>query len=322
MQIRNDHDVPLLLAAWLMSDEYDYVADPKYISATGLMRPVQELVLAPRVPPEEQDQGDLTDRIARALGNSVHDAVERVWTKPELLAKSLSELGLTPEDISKVEVNPKKPDPEKTQVYVEQRERKKIAGYTIGGKYDAIIEGVLHDIKTTSAWAWAMGTRDADFQLQGSIYRWLNPDKVTEDIIRVCFVFTDWQRSMANSNPKYPDSRCKYKDIPLLSIEETEKWIRKRINQIEKFKDAPASAMPPCSDEDVWMTEPKYRYFRDITKTDGRATRVFDSHDAAIQHFNKTGQGIIITTDQVAKRCKDYCSAFTVCEQKDTFILE
>ena len=48
--INNDANIPLYLAAWLANDEYDYVSDPKYISATSLMKPIKELILSGRVP--------------------------------------------------------------------------------------------------------------------------------------------------------------------------------------------------------------------------------------------------------------------------------
>ena len=315
-QLTNNHDIPLLLAAWLVSDDYDYIHDPKYISATSLMKPIRELILSPRVDTTDAEPEDLSDRIARALGNAVHNSVEGVWTKREKIEKSLKILGVNP-DI--MEVNPKLPNPEKIQVYIEQRSFKKILGYTIGGKFDAVIDGIVHDIKTTSAWAWAKGTRDEDFRIQGSIYRWLNQDKITEDYIRVCFLFNDFQQANVGKTEGYPDARCKYKDIPLLSIEETENWIRNRINTITKYINADDELIPECTDEEVWMEAPTYRYFTDPLKTDGRATRVFNNHEDAMKHFMEKGKGIVLQSIPTAKKCQKYCNAFMVCKQKDKY---
>lgn len=318
-QITNKFDIPLLLAAWLMADDYDYIHDPKYISATGLMKPLRELILSPRVDTSQLEPEDLSDRISRVLGNSVHSAVENVWLNDKTRDGVLKSLGINPEQ---VEVNPEKPNPEKTQVYIEQRAFKKLLGFTVGGKFDAVIEGIVHDIKTTSAWAWVKGTRDEDFKLQGSIYRWLNPDKITEDYLRVCFVFTDWQSGLAANTPGYPDQRVKYKDIPLYSIEETENWVRNKIQQLIKYMGSDDVDIPLCTDEDVWMTEPSYRYFTDPTKIDGRATRVFAKPEDAQKHLTEKGKGIIISTAPVAKKCSNYCSAFLVCKQKDNYTFE
>lgn len=321
--LTNNHNIPLLLSAWIMSDEYDYIHDPNYISATSLMKPIQEIVLAPRVAELGEPVAlDISDRIASALGNSIHNSVERVWTNKELLKQSLSFLGYSPEDINLIEVNPENPDPEKEQVYVEQRSFKKLEGFTIGGKFDAVLGGVLHDIKSTSVWAWIKGTRDDDYRIQGSIYRWLNPDKIKEDFIRVCFLFTDWQKSMVGTVEGYPTARCAYKDVELMSTEETEKWVRTRLRQIKKFYDLSADQMPPCTDEEVWLEEPVYKYYANPEKTDGRSTRNFKDHSEAIAFLESKGKGVILSSPPKAKKCKDFCSAFLVCKQKDNFDLD
>lgn len=318
--LTNNHNIPLLLSAWIMSDEYDYMHDPNYISATSLMKPIQEIVLAPRVAElGEPVTLDISDRIAPALGNSIHNAVERVWTNKELLKQSLSFLGYSPEDINLIEVNPENPDPEKEQIYVEQRSFKKLEGFIVGGKFDAVLGGIVHDIKTTSVWSWIKSTRDEDYRLQGSIYRWLNQDKITGDYIRVCFLFTDWQKSKVDSVEGYPPARCAYKDIELMGIEETERWVRNRLRQIKKFRDVPAEDMPPCSDEEVWMEKPTYKYYSNPMKTDGRATKNFTDHTEAVAYLQQKGKGVILSSLPKAKKCKDFCSAFLVCKQKDNY---
>ncbi|AMD43396.1 hypothetical protein ZC03_009 [Pseudomonas phage ZC03] len=321
-QLTNNHNIPLLLAAWLMSDEYDYIYDPNYISVTTLMKPLQEIVLGPRAKDVAPEELDISDRIASALGSSVHGAVERVWETRDLLEKSLIQLGFDVEDINSIEVNPKLPDPSKEQVYIEQRSFKKIEGFTVGGKFDAVLGGIVHDIKTTSVWAWIKSSRDDDYRLQGSIYRWLNQDKITEDVIRVCFLFTDWQKGMVGTVEGYPETRCAFKDIELMSIQETEKWVRNRLKQIKKLRELPAEEMPPCTDEEVWLEKPTYKYYSNPLKTDGRATKNFDNHLDAIAYLEEKGKGVVLTSPPRAKKCKDYCNAFLVCKQKDNFVFD
>lgn len=319
-QLTNNHNIPLLLSAWLLSDEYDYIYDPNYLSATSLMKPIQEIVLSPRaVAMATAQELDISDRIASALGNSVHNAVERVWTDKELLVKALSQLGYEPEDIDNIEVNPKLPDPTKEQVYIEQRAFKKLEGFTIGGKFDAVLGGIVHDIKTTSVWTWIKSARDEDYRLQGSIYRWLNQDKITEDYIRVCFLFTDWQKGMVGTTEGYPTARCAYKNVELMSVEETERWVRNRLRQIKSLRDAPVEDMPPCSDEEIWLEKPVYKYYSNPTKTDGRATKNFSDHSEAVAYLQEKGKGIILSSPPKAKKCRDYCNAFLACKQKDSY---
>lgn len=312
--INNDANIPLYLAAWLANDEYDYVSDPKYISATSLMKPTKELILSGRVPPEVEVQTQLSDLIPSSLGNSIHAAVENVWLNDKLRSRALARLGYPQEEIDAIEVNPTKPDPNKISLYIEQRTHKKILGYTIGGKYDAVLAGLVHDLKTTSAFSWIYGTRDQDYIIQGSIYRWLNPDKITEDFVRISLVFTDWTKSSAKSNPSYPDCRIKHLDLPLMSEVETEKWVRNKVQEIIRYKDAPEDEMPRCTESDVWLSDAKYRYYANPEKTT-RATRVFDSEPEAAAHLLSAGKGIVIASTRYANKCSKYCSAYPVCEQ-------
>lgn len=324
-QYTNDKDVPLLFIAWLMNDEYDYSSKEKYISATSLMRPVKETILSQRVDPDLIQVIDIAQLAPSVLGNAIHDTVERVWRDDRLRTKALLRFGYSEEDIKHILINPTakeiQENPEHITLYFEQRKEKKVRGYTIGGKFDAILSGVLHDIKSTSAYAWANDSRALDYILQGSIYRWLNPELVTEDFIRICYFFTDWSKS-GTSNPDYPDARVKYRDYPLMSIADTEAWVNDRIRQIHELRDADESVIPNCTDEEVWLAKQTFRYFSDPAKVEGRATRVFSTHEEAMDHWTKAGKGIVISPIPVANKCRDYCNAYSVCTQKDSYALK
>jgi hypothetical protein len=315
----NESGVPLYLAAWLVTDDYDYINDPKYISATSLMKPLKEIILSKRVNQEEKDIRDLVDLIPSSLGNALHTAVESAWLNEKKRNNSLKLLGMEEDVIKNVVVNPTEVKEGQIPVYIEKRGFKDVLGYRIGGKFDCVIQGILHDLKTTSAFSWVYGTRDDDFMLQGSLYRWIHPEIVTEDSIRISFIFTDWMKASSLSNPAYPDSRIKHKDIPLMSIRETELWVKNKIAQIDKLKNAPEEDIPRCTEEEVWLSEPKYRYFSDPTKTSGRATRVFNNSQDAIAHQLDKQKGIILESPREAKKCSKYCPAFSVCTQKDEY---
>ena len=321
MKITNESGINLALAVWLLHDEYDYVNQPNYISATRLMKPLRQLVLPQRTPPEEQT-ADVADYISRALGHSLHDSIEKAWKKG--YKRSLTLLGYPDAVINKVRINPTaeemKADDSIVPIYLEQRAFRSLGGYTIGGKFDMVAEGIVHDNKSTSAYTWVYGGRDEEHQLQGSIYRWLNPDKITADFIRICYIFTDWQKASAKTNPNYPQSRVATKDIPLLSVEETEKWLLAKIALYNQYKDTPEDKLPECTDEELWRSEPQYKYYSDPTKTTGRSTKNFDSMaDARMFQADKGGKGVILTIQGEPKRC-GYCEAFNNCTQKDKYI--
>ena len=324
MSITNRGDIPLGLAVWLLHDEYDYIDEPNYISVTGLMKPLRHIILPPRVPKELQ-QSDVEDFVSRALGHSLHDSIEKAWLKGH--RRSLALLGYPEKVIDRVLVNP---TPEElaavehpVPVYLEQRAFRTIVlngiTYTIGGKFDMVAEGIVHDNKSTTAYTWLYGTKDDDYKLQGSLYRWLNPDKITEDFIRINFIFTDWQKMSAKQNPAYPQKRILHKDIPLMSMEETEAWIKWKLGLIQQYKDTPESQLPECTDEELWRSDPVYKYYSDPSKTSGRSTKNFDSPVEARQFMaEKGGKGVIIANPGEVKRC-GYCNAFPICTQKDRY---
>lgn len=320
MNFTNKKDIPLALAVWLMHDEYDYVNTPNYISATGLMKPLRHIILAKRVV-GSSDPLDLEDMVAKALGHSLHDSIEKAWVKG--YKTNLKKLGYPAGVIERVRVNPTDEELQAVKdcipVYIEQRAMRQINGFTIGGKFDMVAEGIVHDNKSTTAYSWVYGGRDDDYALQGSIYRWLNPEKITEDFIRINYIFTDWQKAQVSQNPRYPDSRLKAKEIPLLSIEDTEQWILDKLAAVTRYMDAPEKDIPHCTPEELWMSDPTYKYYANAENTSGRSTKNCDTlPEAQAYKQSKGNKGVIITVQAEPKRC-GYCDAYSVCTQKDKY---
>lgn len=336
----NKRDIPLALSVWIVHDEYDYIDADNYISATSLMRPIRQIVLPPRIPRELRTV-DLEDRISMAMGHAFHDSVEKAWIKG--YRTNLRKLGHPEGMIDRVLINPTPEELQKVEkpipIYIEQRAFKPITvnGKTLvlGGKFDMLAEGMLQDVKSTSSYSWVYGGRDEDFILQGSIYRWLNTggfndvelkepigiDRVEEDFLRINFIFTDWRKSDAQNNPKYPQSRILYKDYPLMSLEETEQWIKSKLAQVLKYRDAPEDLIPECTDEELWRDKPKFKYYSNPNNIQGRSTKNFESLSEANKHMADRGKGIVITEPGEVKRCK-YCPAFLICSQKDRYFNE
>lgn len=322
MNITNNSNIPLALAVWLVHDEYDYVNEPNYVSVTKLMKPLRHLILPGRVPAAQREM-DLSDFVSSAMGKSLHDSIEKAWIRGKNI--NLKKLGYPQSVIDRVLVNPEPEDlkPDTVPVYLEQRAFKKVTvrgiEFTVGGKFDLVAEGIVHDNKSTSAMTWLFGTKDDDYRLQGSLYRWLNPDKITEDFIRINFIFTDWSKVMARANPAYPQNRCAFKDVPLMSIQETEEWVIDKLNKFLEFAEAEEQDIPHCTDDELWISDPVYKYYSDPNKTSGRSTKNFDDvKEAKIYLASKGGKGVLITKPGEPKRC-GYCEAFPVCSQKEKY---
>lgn len=324
MKITNNSGISLPLAVWLVHDEYDYVDRPNYISATTLMKPIRHIVLPKRLP-ADQRQLDVSDLVASALGSALHSAVEKAWLTN--YKQSMRVLGYPQTAIDRVRINPTeegRKEPDIIPVYLEQRSFKEVTitvngkpvTFTVGGKYDMVTDGIVNDTKSTSAYTWLHGGRDDEHQLQGSIYRWLNPDIITEDFIRINYLFTDWQKVQALSNPAYPQSRLESKDIPLLSIEETDAWIRAKLSSVAQYLNIPEDKLPYCTDTELWRSATVHKYYSDPANTAGKSTKNFELLAEANAFKIQKGKGVVITVPGEAKRC-GYCDAYPICTQKD-----
>lgn len=329
-KVTNTMDISLPLAVWLLHDDYDYIDEPNYVSATSLMKPLRQIVLPKRIP-AEQVQMDVSEFIARSLGSSIHAGIEHAWTG-DRHKRPLQLLGYSDDVIERIRVNP---DPAEIAgsnslipVYIEQRSFRQITvggvTYTIGGKFDMVTDGIVNDTKSTSVWSWVKGTKDADHALQGSLYRWIDAgqdhQKITADHMRVNYVFTDWQKAMVNTTEGYPRKRVEYKDVPLLSLAETEDWIRQKLALVQEFLDLPENLLPECTDEELWRSAPQYKFFSDPAKAQqpgARSTKNFDDMvEARKFQASKGGIGVIVTKPGEAKACA-YCAGAQACNQKD-----
>lgn len=316
MGYTNIYGIDLSLAVWLVADDYDFSPAEKAISATALLKPTRQIILANRM--KDEQIVDLSSRISSRLGHAIHDSIERSWKEQH--AKALAILNIPQNVIDRVKINP---DPatltsEDIPVFLEVRGSRQIDGWTISGKLDMALNWRLKDIKSTSVYTYIMGRKDGDYQLQGSFYRWLHQDKVKEDEIDIQFVFTDHQKAMVNTVPGYPEIKVVSYTLPLMSLDETETWIRNKLYDLDRYKNAPEEALPRCTDEELWRSNPVWKYYSDPAKTDGKSTKNFDNAADAQRHLTEKGKGVIKHVPGKVKAC-GYCPAFSSCKQKDEY---
>lgn len=321
-QYINTTDIPLSLAVFLATDNYDYSNEATHISATSLLKSVRQLILSSRVPTE--DAGiDLGNMISSRMGSAIHDAIESAWVDADKREKALQLLGYPKSVINRIRINPSKEELQTNEdiipVYLELRSKREIDGFTVSGKFDFVAEGRVEDFKTTSTYTVMNNTKDADYILQGSIYHWLNPEIITSDTMAIQFIFTDWSAAKARTDPNYPQKRFQTRVFNLLSLQETESYIRKKLALISKYWNADAKDIPECTDAELWRSEPVWKYYKNPEKL-SRSTKNFDSkQEAYIRLAEDGGVGIIKEVPGQVVACK-YCSAFTACNQKDSLI--
>lgn len=314
----NVSNVPLSMAVFLATDQYDYVDDPNYISTTSLIKPLRQLILASRVK-QEDTSVDLVNMVPSRMGSAIHDTIERAWKTNYRGAMEL--LGYPKRVIDRVAINPSKEEltDDTVPIYLEQRSFKKVGKWTIGGKFDFVGDGRVEDFKSTSTYTAINKTKDDDYILQGSIYRWLQPDIITRDEMAIQFIFTDWSAAKAKSDPSYPQARIQQRVLKLKSLAETDAFIKRKLRLIEQYWDSPEEEIPYCTDEELWRSEPVFKYYKNPAKT-SRSTKNFDTKQEAYQRLAEDGHvGMVVEQPGQVTACR-YCPGFGLCTQKDQLV--
>ena len=315
----NKHDVSFALAVFLMYDDYEYDDRPNSISATGLLKPLRQIVLGQQNK-ELLKTVDISDLVASRMGSAIHTGCEEAWTDRTNVMKALKIMGASDDAMASIVINPKELKPGQIPVYVEQRTEKKILDMIVSGKFDLVLDGTLNDYKSTSVWGYIFDSNADKHTKQGSIYRWLNPDKITSDYININFIFTDWSSVKALQDPsRYPQLRVLTRKYPLWSIPETENWIANKLEAYKALADAPQDALPECTKEELWSSETTYKYYKN-PQSMKRSTKNFtDKNEAIERKANDGGGGIVITMEGEVKACR-YCPVVGICNQAEQLL--
>ena len=318
----NRNDISPLLAVWLAKNEYTLPDKPNLISATTMLKSIRQIVLA-RKNADLDKVVDVADLVNSRMGTALHDSIEKAWTTDEAAIKAiLGQFGLSQDMLDVIKINP---DPSTVTdkdipIYIEQRHEKEITledgtVYIISGQYDAVMNGRVFDNKSTSVWTHIYGSNDDKYAKQGSIYRWMLPDIITDDVMQVEHIFTDWSSTKALQDKQYPQSRILSKTLPLMSYVDTEIFLKTKLKQIHKFIALDDDKLPYCTDEEWWREADIWKYYKDPTKISGRSTANFNSLAEAEARKIKDGNvGTIIHYPGGAKACK-YCAVINVCSQ-------
>jgi hypothetical protein len=324
VKMTNNFNIDLPLAVWLLQDGYKSGASDappgELLSATTLMKPIRQLILKRKVD-QTQETMDVSDLIASRMGHSLHDGIERAWTEGNWRA-ALKRLHYPESIINKFKINPDpdKLEPDDIPVYLEKRGFKEFGGIVVTGQMDFLIGTAYRDFKSTSTFAWTSGSKDKDYILQGSLYRWIMPDLIKDDVMRIEFIFTDWVKYMAKANPNYPQKKVAHREFALMSLDETEAWVVKRLKDIRKNAKLPQSQMVRCTAEELWRQKDAFKYYTDPEKAKlgGRCTKRFDNLADGQLHLKEKGKGTLVTVPGEVKACP-FCPAFSVCEQRKEY---
>ena len=325
-KLTNDHNIDLPIAVWLLQNGYysgaDVAPEGELISVTTLMKPTRRLILERQVD-HSQEVMDVSDMIASRVGHGLHDSIERAWTEGDW-AGAMRRLHYPQSVIDRIKINPEPSEVSEDDIpiFLEQRRFKKMGGVILTGQLDFAINGAYRDVKTTSTFSYTSGKKDADYILQGSLYRLIMPEMIWQDKMRIEFVFTDWQRFRAKADLNYPQAKVAHKEYSLMSLKDTEDWVYSKIADIKKNAKyhKTQNKLVRCTDEELWKQSDSYKYYAnpETAKKGGRAQKSFNKLADAEQHKADKGKGIVITVKGQVKACS-YCPAFAVCEQRKEF---
>ena len=313
----NKDNVSLPLAVWLMHDDYDYDTRDNVISATALLKPIRALVLI------DQHKGldktvDIMSLVSSRMGSAIHAIAEKAWTNRANISKALQALQVSNLD-DKIVINPDKVKEGEIPIYVEQRHEKEIDDYIISGKYDLIVDGTVSDYKSTSVWSYIFDSNALKYTQQASIYKWLAPDRITDNNVHIQYIFTDWSAAQAMRDSSYPQTRVLTKEYPIWSTEQTKFFISEKIKLLKQYKDSPQEDLPECNKEELWESETKYKYYKNPAKM-ARATKNFDTlNEANVRLASDGGVGTVVTVPGEVKACR-YCEVSDVCKQAQNLI--
>ena len=128
-------------------------------------------------------------------------------------------------------------------------------------------------------------------------------------------MFTDWSKTKARLGGNYPTGRIAIKTIKLLSLEETEAYIKERLELFKtQLSKENQNEMIDCTKEELWIKDSTFAVMKEGRKS---AVKLFkDEEDANLflQSQEQTSKFSIDERKEKAKRC-EYCLVRKFCEQ-------
>lgn len=278
MNITNKQNLP---APFVRMAESDYQYTPKRYSATELLKPVREILLKRRYNNELEQ--DCSDMVWLLFGQAVHHILEQNGTGECEFAE------------------------EKLTYTLEN-------GYTVSGIIDFydMASGEVVDYKSASVWKIIHGDYD-DWEKQGLIYAWLlRKNNLPVKSVKFYGILKDHSKRDAKYKADYP----KLPVVPVEftvneeKLEEIDKFLRDKIDELIRYEDAPDNELPLCPPEHRWNDGDKYAVMKKGRKT---ALRVLDSIEEAEKYKAENGGDSIETRPGTDKRCIDYCLCCEKC---------
>jgi hypothetical protein len=254
MKYTNKHNIPEPLASALKFESRPF--NPKRLSVTTLIGSPRIAVLRERH--GEESECDISENLWMFLGQMGHRVVEEAGR---------------PEDL------------------VEEKLTYQVGDYTVVGKVDLWVDGIVTDYKITSVWSYILGS-SRDYEEQLNCYDFLFRHNGFESKgLQVVMICRDWQQSKAETDKDYP--KCPVLVVPVRqwATDEQQHYIEQRMSILRASRLESDEELVPCTKDEMWERGEAWA----VKKKGGkRAKRVFDNPEAAEKLLGELGDAFEI----------------------------
>jgi hypothetical protein len=280
MKITNKYNLPDSIVRAVCNDSYTGPkADSEKISVTTLIGPPRIHYLKCKYWAEITE--DVVDSIWKILGSAAHAVMERAESKNSIQ---------------------------------EERLEKTIDGLTISGAFD-LYDGEtqeLHDYKTTSAYTIVYNPLGKDEWIkQMNIYAYLLTDAgFPVKGCKIIAILRDHSSSKVVEGGNYPPIPIHIINIPLWEKDQTERYIKSRVELFKANKGLEDDVLMPCTKEEMWEKDGVWA----VMKT-GRKTAVkLCATESEAKGILGPGE-YVVERPGTRNRCTDYCPVNKWCDK-------
>lgn len=277
MIITNKFNLPQAFVSMAQSD-YKH-AENEY-RVTQLLKGIRETMLERRY--ADKIEQDVSDMVWLLFGTAVHSVLENQEEGKDELKET------------RVKIN--------------------VGNSVLSGQFDLYneTEKKIVDYKTCSVYK-ILFNDFSDWRKQTLIYAYMMKKKGFEvEKAEIIAFMKDHKKSDAKFKPDYPKQPVK-KITFIFSdkdFEEIEKFINKRISQLEEAERMEDDKLPLCTAEERYNSGDKYAVLKRGRKS---ALRVLNSYEEALSWKADNGGDTIEMRAGEDKKCMDYCSACQFC---------
>ena len=285
MIIENKLELPDALVKAMSPDRHN---EQGCVSTTTLLKGIKEIILTDRH--WEEIKCDVSENVWALFGTGVHAILEK----------------------------------ESPDTFTEEKFWEKVGDWNVTGRVDCydMSKEIIYDYKCTSVWKIVFKNFE-DWEMQGKIYAWLLKQKgLNVKECRFIALLRDWSETESLRKEDYPKCQIyvhKF-EITESDLEETEKFIKNKLEQLSTFVNTPDDNIPECTKEERWADETKYAVMKEGRKT---AIKVCTEKDEAEKMVKELGEKHYVEERKGKdKKCGRYCPCRAFCSYYKEHIAE